>query len=95
MTRTPTLTPTPRPTRESTRPRRPTVEPAAASIIPGGFLGIAGTTLCAGGLVVVIMAVAIAGLIWLYRLGWGKADDDLFDDDFADDDSVVIEIVED
>jgi len=95
MTRTPTLTPTPRPTREPTSTRRPTVEPSAASAIPGGLWGIAGTTLCAGGLILIIMTVAIAGLIWLYRLGWSKTDDDLFDDDFEDDDSIVVEIVED
>ena len=60
-------------------------------MIPGGLWGVAGTTLCAGGLVLVIMAVAVAGLIWLYRLGWGKADDD----DFEDDDAVAVEIIED
>jgi len=96
LTRTPTLTLTPRPTREATSTRRPTVEPSAASMIPGGFLGIAGTTFCAGGLLLVIMAVAVAGLVWLYRLGWGKADDDPYDDDFEeDDDSVVVEIIDD
>jgi hypothetical protein len=94
LTRTPTLSPTPRPTREATPTRHPTIEPAAASIMPGGILGIAGTTLCAGGLILVIMAVAIAGLVWLYHLGWGKSDDDLFDDDYDDDDSVDVEIVE-
>jgi hypothetical protein len=41
------------------------------------------------------MAVVIAGLIWLYRIGWGKADGGPSDDDFEDDDSVEIEIIED
>ncbi len=95
MTRTPTLTPTPRPSPEPTSTRRPTVEPSAASVIPGGLWGVAGTTLCAGGLVLVIMAVAVAGLIWLYRLGWGKADGGPSDDDFEDDDAVAVEIIED
>jgi hypothetical protein len=96
MTRTPTLTPSPRPTREPTSTRRPQVEPAAASMLPGGILGVAGTTVCAGGLILAVMIVVISGLAWLYRLGWGTTDDDTStDDDFTDDDSVVIEIIED
>lgn len=95
-TRTPTLTPTPRPSPQPTSTRRPTPEPAMASVIPGGLLGVAGTTLCAGGLILVIMTISVAGLIWLYRLGWGKTDSSAAgNDDFDEDNDSVVEIVED
>ncbi len=95
MTRTPTPTPTPRPVPPATPTRQPTMAPAAASFMPGGVAGIAGTTICAGGVMVIIMAVAAAGLVWLYRLGWGNASSNAANkEDFEDDDALDGEIIE-
>jgi hypothetical protein len=35
------------------------------------------------------MSAVLVGLVWLYRLGWGKVDDDF------DEEEIVIEIKED
>jgi hypothetical protein len=37
---------------------------------------IAGPTLCFGGITMLLMLAVLGGLVWLYRLGWGKTDDD-------------------
>ncbi|MBN1221248.1 MAG: hypothetical protein JXM69_20155 [Anaerolineae bacterium] len=105
----PTLTPTatslppptliPRPSPVSLPNRHPTAAPVASSIIPLEFLGVAGTTICVGGVALLMMAVVVAGLVWLYRLGWGNVDhdetDDFGDDDIDDGEPIVVEIVED
>jgi hypothetical protein len=54
------------------------------------LLGVAGTTACFGGVGLVLMVAVAAGLVWLYRLGWGKVDDE------ADgEEEIVIEVFED
>ena len=41
-----------------------------------------GTMACLGGLALVIVAIVMVGLVWLYRLGWSNRDDDLdFDEE--------------
>ncbi|MBN1992914.1 MAG: hypothetical protein JW953_09420 [Anaerolineae bacterium] len=101
-TLTPTVPPLPTNTPSSERPiptptryHRSTPTPAAASIAPLELVGVAGTTICAGGVILVIIAAVIAGLVWLYRLGWGNIDDYESGQDFDDDDEIVVEIVED
>jgi hypothetical protein len=57
-------------------------------------MGAIGTTACVGSLVLVMAAILLAGLVWLYRLGWGSVENDEFDDfddefdadDFAEND---------
>lgn len=73
-TRTPSPTATlpPRPTRTSRPTRLPGEASAASESIDTNFiLGAAGTTICVGGIALIGLAVVIAGLVWLYRLGWG------------------------
>ncbi len=76
----------------------PDSESLAASLIPTSpsveFIGLAGSLACVGGVFVIIMAVVLAAMAWLYRLGWGNVKDDL-DDDEADDVEVIdVEIIE-
>jgi hypothetical protein len=42
-----------------------------------------------GGVAVLLLGAVLAGLVWLYRLGWGKVDDE------ADDKEITIEIEDD
>jgi hypothetical protein len=65
--------------------------------VPVEILGIAGTTICAGGVVLVVMIIVALGLVWLYRLGWGNTDEDEYFEDYDDEDdnSLVVEIVDD
>ncbi len=88
----PTLTPThtPEPTATAIAQLRPTpiiaqpiarqhAEPEQAQAgfeISAELLGVASTTVCFGGIFVVVMAVALIGGAWLYRAGWGDDDDD-------------------
>jgi hypothetical protein len=103
----PTLTPTTPPTPTQTPERRPqstqvqqqvrTSPPAEPEVLSAGLLSIAGTTICAGGAVLLILGVLVAGLVWLYRLGWGDVNDDEFadeEDDYSGEE-IVVEIVED
>jgi hypothetical protein len=98
-TLTPTYTPLPTNTPSArltpTRPsqRHPTPVPAASSVLPARWLGVAGTTICGGGVIILIMVGVLAGLVWLYRLGWGDVDDDEPDEE-ADDEEIIVEIVE-
>jgi hypothetical protein len=98
-TLTPTYTPLPTDTpsaRLSPTPpphRRPTPAPAASSVLPVEWLGVAGTTICGGGVVILILVAVLAGLAWLYRLGWGDVDDDELDEDSGDEE-IIVEIVE-
>jgi hypothetical protein len=39
-----------------------------------------------------MLAVVLAGLVWLYRLGWGDNMDD--EDDFDDDEEIFVETTE-
>jgi hypothetical protein len=97
-TLTPSATPSPTATLEErerphptpTRTRRPTPTPEAAPL-SAGMLGVAGTTICVGGGFLGLMGAVLTGLVWLYRLGWGKVDDD----DDADEEEIIVEIVED
>lgn len=71
-TASPTATLPPRPTRTL----RPTLgaggsNPTGGDIDTSFVLEAAGTTICVGGIAMVGLAVVIAGLVWLYRLGWG------------------------
>jgi hypothetical protein len=90
----PTNTPSKRPSPTPTRFRRPTPAPAASSMLPTEWLGVAGTTICVGGVVILMMAIVLVGLVWLYRLGWGHVGDDEPDQDFDDDEEIAVEIVE-
>lgn len=98
-TLTPSATPSPTVTYEPKKrfqatpiaqSRRSVPELSAAGVPPTGLLGVAGTTACIGGVALVFMGVVLVGLVWLYRLGWGKVDDD----DFAEEE-IIIEIKED
>lgn len=70
----PTDTPRPRPspTRTPTRSALPESEAADLSFT----IGAVGTAACFGGLILVILAAVLAGLVWLYRMGWVNSDDD-------------------
>lgn len=95
----PTLTPTHTPPPTATRQPRPSPTPRPA----GGGLAAAetqtsnlpvmlstlGTLGCVGGLGLLFLGATMAGLVWLYRLGWGEpaTDDDFeYDDDDYDKD---------
>lgn len=82
----PTLTPTTAPSPTNTALPRPTRPPAPtrASRSPSTtqsesntpmLLGAVGTTVCLGGVGLLLVAVVIAGLVWLYRLGWSRPKD--------------------
>jgi hypothetical protein len=92
----PTLTPTTVPSPTPTFTRRPprTPQPAlaapqrlrATSAEPASFrlplmMGAVGATACIGGLALFIVGGVMAGLVWLYRLGWGQLDDEDIDED--------------
>lgn len=53
-----------------------------------------GTTVCVGGLTLMALAAILAGLVWLYRLGWGQIEEDDFSDDLDDGEEVVVEIID-
>ncbi len=59
---------------------RPATPEAEASGIPL-ILGAVGTTACLGGMALLVAAIIIAGLVWLYRLGWGEKDRDEGDEE--------------
>jgi hypothetical protein len=92
----PTATPEERPTRVSTRPRQ--AEPASLEesppVLSAGMLGVVGTTACVGGVVLLVLGAMMAGLVWLYRVGWGNDEDDTFDDDDDDDLEIEVEIID-
>ncbi|MBI1876986.1 MAG: hypothetical protein HYR94_01895 [Chloroflexi bacterium] len=100
-TLTPSATPSPTATFEprehpsptATRTRRSTPELAAAGLSSVGLLGVAGTTVCIGGAALLLLGAVLSGLVWLYRLGWGKVDDDEPDNDSEEE--IIIEIEED
>jgi hypothetical protein len=54
--------------------RRSTPELSAAGLSSSGIFSISGMTACIGGMALVFMAAVLVGLVWLYRLGWGKVD---------------------
>ncbi len=70
-TASPTATLPPRATR-TPRPTRATGSAASDELDTSFVLGAAGTTICVGGIGLIGLAVVIAGLVWLYRLGWGE-----------------------
>lgn len=64
-------------------------------LLSANMLGVVGTTACVGGLILLIMGAVVAGLVWLYRLGWGQPAEDEVDDDFEEDvEEIVINIDE-
>lgn len=73
-TPSPTTTPRTRPSATVTRIRRSTPTPESSELPL--VLGAVGTTACLGGLALVIVAIIMVGLVWLYRLGWGNKEDD-------------------
>jgi hypothetical protein len=78
----PTEPPPPTPTRRSRAESAPGEE-GEPPVLSAGVLGAVGTTACVGGLVLLIIGAVMAGLVWLYRLGWGSsAADDYGDDDY-------------
>ena len=101
LTPSPTHSPTPTPEPTEPPPPTPTRRSRAESapgeegdppVLSAGALGAVGTTACVGGLVLLIIGAVIAGLVWLYRLGWGNTADDDYDDDayHADPDNDII-----
>ena len=73
-TPSPTSTPPARPSATITRVRRTTPTPESSELPL--VLGAAGTTACLGGLALLIVAIVMVGLVWLYRLGWSNNEDD-------------------
>lgn len=98
LTPSPTYSPTPTPAERPTptRTRRPQNETTPAEEPPAalsaGVLSVVGTTACAGGLILLILGAVMAGLVWLYRLGWGNNSDDEYEDDIDDADEIIIDI---
>jgi len=93
----PTLTPSATPSPTHTPRARISVTPSRAG--NGGtnaqnsaelpvVLGAVGTTICFGGIILLIMSIVMAGLVWLYRLGWSNPDDefDEYEEELTDDD---------
>ncbi|MDX1522342.1 MAG: hypothetical protein R3264_12000, partial [Anaerolineae bacterium] len=78
--------------------QRLAAQPASAGASFGSLGSIAGTTACVGGIFLVIIGIALFGVAWLYRLGWGEAEDDEAYHDYDgyddDDDYIEVEIVE-
>lgn len=92
-TPSPTATFEPRERVQATPPRstrRATPETIAAGLASTSMLGVAGTTVCIGGAALLLLGAVLAGLVWLYKLGWGKVDDRA-----TGDDEIVIQIEED
>jgi hypothetical protein len=54
------------------------------------MVGLTGATACAGGLGLLLLVGVFGGLVWLYRLGWGKPGEDLDDDE-----EIEVEILDD
>lgn len=73
-TPSPTTTPRARPSATVTRIRRITPTPESSELPL--VLGAVGTTACLGGLALLIVAIIMVGLVWLYRLGWSSNEDD-------------------
>lgn len=101
-TLTPTSTPTSTPTRE--RPVRiaaaavsenpPPVPATESSLLSPGRLSLAGTTVCAGGAFLVFLGLVAAGLVWLYRLGWGEIKPAESDEEDEPGEEIIVEAME-
>jgi hypothetical protein len=39
-------------------------------------MGVIGSTVCLGGLGLLLVVAVMFGLVWLYRVGWAKPSDD-------------------
>jgi hypothetical protein len=93
---TPTSPPTEPPPPTSTRRSRAESSPAETEdeeppVLSAGVLGAVGTTACVGGLVLLLIGAVLAGLVWLFRLGWGGSTEEDFEDDYyADADNDII-----
>jgi hypothetical protein len=84
----PTLTPTPIPSPTPTFTRRPrhtptpswqgtgNTSPESGSPELPTMMGAVGVTACIGGAVLLVVGAVMAGLVWLYRLGWADAERD-------------------
>ena len=107
-TLTPTQTPAPTATAVAALRTEPTLPSSvrrdlvssetssSAPVVSAELVGFASTTVCAGGAFLLVVGVILAGVGWLYKLGWGKVDDDeVYDDnDFNDVHEVDTEIVD-
>ncbi len=92
-TPSPTATFEPRERVQATPPgvtRRATPETIAAGLASTSILGVAGTTVCIGGAALLLLGAVLAGLVWLYKLGWGKVDDRA-----TGDEEIIVKIEED
>lgn len=78
---TPTSTPTPTNTPEKllaennlpeSGPSNNAAPPPVTA--PANWLTVAGTAACGGGIMLMMVALFVTGLVWLYRLGWGEPD---------------------
>jgi hypothetical protein len=58
------------------------------------LLGVVGTGVCIGGVVLLLIGAVMAGLVWLYRLGWDPVDDDAFDGEGDDIPEIIVDIGE-
>ena len=100
-TLTPTSTPTSTPTREqpvriaaAAVSENPPVPVAKPSVLSPNLWGVAGTTICAGGAFLVFLGVVAAGLVWLYRLGWGEIKPDESDEEGERGEEIIVEAME-
>lgn len=90
-TLTPTTIPSPTPTftRRPQRTPTPSVQsirktsPGAASPELPAIMGTVGVTACIGGVVLLVVGAVMAGLVWLYRMGWGDVEQDEVDAAFG------------
>jgi hypothetical protein len=99
-TLTPTLTPTSTPTREqpvriaAAISENPPVPAARPSALPAGLPAVLGTTICAGGAFLVFLGLVAAGLVWLYRLGWGEMKPGKSDEEGEYGEDMIVEAME-
>jgi hypothetical protein len=83
-TRMPTRTPLPKPAASPASIQRAVPIMTEPSQLPA-IMGVAGAVVLIGGFVLVVMALVLAGLLWLYKVGWRHTspefDDEVFDND--------------
>lgn len=101
-TLTPTSTPTSTPTRE--QPVRiaavalsenpPPVPAAEPALLSTDRLSLVGTIVCAGGAFLVFLGLVAAGLVWLYRLGWGEITPAESDEEDEPGEEIIVEVME-
>lgn len=77
-TRTATHTAQPKPSKTPTPPGE---ESPLQSTQPPEMMGAIGLSILVGGTILVTAGIVMAGLIWLYRVGWRNTDKNDFDDE--------------